>query len=176
MTSAPGVLVLAATPIGDPRDAAPRLAEEIATAIAALGIVGYLGTPVVVDGVVLGVLAAYSYERRPWSPEDVALIVDLALVAANEVELGRLRRVARPPPSVRGPAPTPAAADGDAVVYDRRRFRVEAQERMVTARRAGTGLTLHLVRVAQSETNSVCSHIYQVFQPVSQNTLLTSDV
>jgi 16S rRNA (cytidine1402-2'-O)-methyltransferase len=28
----PGVLVLAATPIGDPRDAAPRLAEEIATA------------------------------------------------------------------------------------------------------------------------------------------------
>ena len=32
MTSAPGVLVLAATPIGDPRDAAPRLAEEIATA------------------------------------------------------------------------------------------------------------------------------------------------
>ena len=34
MTSAagPGVLVLAATPIGDPRDAAPRLAQEIATA------------------------------------------------------------------------------------------------------------------------------------------------
>ena len=32
MTSDPGVLVLAATPIGDPRDAAPRLAEEIATA------------------------------------------------------------------------------------------------------------------------------------------------
>ena len=29
---AAGVLVLAATPIGDPRDAAPRLAEEIATA------------------------------------------------------------------------------------------------------------------------------------------------
>jgi 16S rRNA (cytidine1402-2'-O)-methyltransferase len=28
----PGVLVLAATPIGDPRDAAPRLAQEIATA------------------------------------------------------------------------------------------------------------------------------------------------
>jgi len=28
----PGVLVLAATPIGDPRDAAPRLAEEIAAA------------------------------------------------------------------------------------------------------------------------------------------------
>jgi 16S rRNA (cytidine1402-2'-O)-methyltransferase len=28
----PGVLVLAATPIGDPRDAAPRLAHEIATA------------------------------------------------------------------------------------------------------------------------------------------------
>ncbi|MEO6413207.1 MAG: 16S rRNA (cytidine(1402)-2'-O)-methyltransferase [Pedococcus sp.] len=32
MTTAPGVLVLAATPIGDPRDAAPRLAEEISTA------------------------------------------------------------------------------------------------------------------------------------------------
>ncbi|KRF27496.1 16S rRNA (cytidine(1402)-2'-O)-methyltransferase [Phycicoccus sp. Soil802] len=32
MTSDHGVLVLAATPIGDPRDAAPRLAEEIATA------------------------------------------------------------------------------------------------------------------------------------------------
>jgi 16S rRNA (cytidine1402-2'-O)-methyltransferase len=32
VTSDPGVLVLAATPIGDPRDAAPRLAEEIATA------------------------------------------------------------------------------------------------------------------------------------------------
>lgn len=32
MTSDPGVLVLAATPIGDPRDAAPRLVEEIATA------------------------------------------------------------------------------------------------------------------------------------------------
>ncbi|GAA2164455.1 16S rRNA (cytidine(1402)-2'-O)-methyltransferase [Pedococcus bigeumensis] len=32
MTSDPGVLVLAATPIGDPRDAAPRLAEEITTA------------------------------------------------------------------------------------------------------------------------------------------------
>jgi len=34
MTSAPGegVLVLAATPIGDPRDAAPRLADELATA------------------------------------------------------------------------------------------------------------------------------------------------
>ena len=32
MTSDAGVLVLAATPIGDPRDAAPRLAEEIATA------------------------------------------------------------------------------------------------------------------------------------------------
>lgn len=30
--SAVGVLVLAATPIGDPRDAAPRLAQEIATA------------------------------------------------------------------------------------------------------------------------------------------------
>ena len=29
---APGVLVLAATPIGDPRDAAPRLAQEIAAA------------------------------------------------------------------------------------------------------------------------------------------------
>ena len=28
----PGVLVLAATPIGDPRDAAPRLAQELATA------------------------------------------------------------------------------------------------------------------------------------------------
>ena len=28
----PGVLVLAATPLGDPRDAAPRLAQEIATA------------------------------------------------------------------------------------------------------------------------------------------------
>lgn len=28
----PGVLVLAATPIGDPRDAAPRLADELATA------------------------------------------------------------------------------------------------------------------------------------------------
>ena len=32
MTSDHGVLVLAATPIGDPRDAAPRLAEEITTA------------------------------------------------------------------------------------------------------------------------------------------------
>jgi 16S rRNA (cytidine1402-2'-O)-methyltransferase len=32
VTTAPGVLVLAATPIGDPRDAAPRLAEEISTA------------------------------------------------------------------------------------------------------------------------------------------------
>jgi 16S rRNA (cytidine1402-2'-O)-methyltransferase len=32
VTSAAGVLVLAATPIGDPRDAAPRLAEEITTA------------------------------------------------------------------------------------------------------------------------------------------------
>ncbi|HEU4909221.1 MAG TPA: 16S rRNA (cytidine(1402)-2'-O)-methyltransferase [Propionibacteriaceae bacterium] len=32
MTSDHGVLVLAATPSGDPRDAAPRLAEEIATA------------------------------------------------------------------------------------------------------------------------------------------------
>jgi 16S rRNA (cytidine1402-2'-O)-methyltransferase len=32
VTSDPGVLVLAATPIGDPRDAAPRLAEEISTA------------------------------------------------------------------------------------------------------------------------------------------------
>lgn len=31
-TPATGVLVLAATPIGDPRDAAPRLAQEIATA------------------------------------------------------------------------------------------------------------------------------------------------
>jgi 16S rRNA (cytidine1402-2'-O)-methyltransferase len=30
--TAPGVLVLAATPIGDPRDAAPRLAEEISAA------------------------------------------------------------------------------------------------------------------------------------------------
>lgn len=32
MTSTTGVLVLAATPIGDPRDAAPRLAQEIAAA------------------------------------------------------------------------------------------------------------------------------------------------
>ena len=32
MTSDPGVLVLAATPIGDPRDAAPRLAAEISSA------------------------------------------------------------------------------------------------------------------------------------------------
>ena len=32
VTPDPGVLVLAATPIGDPRDAAPRLAEEISTA------------------------------------------------------------------------------------------------------------------------------------------------
>jgi 16S rRNA (cytidine1402-2'-O)-methyltransferase len=32
VTSSAGVLVLAATPIGDPRDAAPRLAHEIATA------------------------------------------------------------------------------------------------------------------------------------------------
>ena len=32
VTTAPGVLVLAATPIGDPRDAAPRLAAEISTA------------------------------------------------------------------------------------------------------------------------------------------------
>ena len=32
MTADAGVLVLAATPIGDPRDAAPRLAQEIATA------------------------------------------------------------------------------------------------------------------------------------------------
>jgi 16S rRNA (cytidine1402-2'-O)-methyltransferase len=32
VTSATGVLVLAATPIGDPRDAAPRLAEEISGA------------------------------------------------------------------------------------------------------------------------------------------------
>lgn len=32
MTPSAGVLVLAATPIGDPRDAAPRLAHEIATA------------------------------------------------------------------------------------------------------------------------------------------------
>jgi 16S rRNA (cytidine1402-2'-O)-methyltransferase len=31
-TPDPGTLVLAATPIGDPRDAAPRLAEELATA------------------------------------------------------------------------------------------------------------------------------------------------
>ena len=32
MTASTGVLVLAATPIGDPRDAAPRLGQEIATA------------------------------------------------------------------------------------------------------------------------------------------------
>ena len=32
MSPEPGVLVLAATPIGDPRDAAPRLAQEIGTA------------------------------------------------------------------------------------------------------------------------------------------------
>ncbi|WP_270886121.1 16S rRNA (cytidine(1402)-2'-O)-methyltransferase [Pedococcus sp. 5OH_020] len=32
MTSSSGVLVLAATPIGDPRDAAPRLAQELASA------------------------------------------------------------------------------------------------------------------------------------------------
>lgn len=32
MSGSSGVLVLAATPIGDPRDAAPRLAEELATA------------------------------------------------------------------------------------------------------------------------------------------------
>lgn len=32
MTDSAGVLVLAATPIGDPRDAAPRLAQELATA------------------------------------------------------------------------------------------------------------------------------------------------
>ena len=32
MSPEPGVLVLAATPIGDPRDAAPRLAQEIGAA------------------------------------------------------------------------------------------------------------------------------------------------
>ena len=32
MSGDPGVLVLAATPIGDPRDAAPRLAAELSTA------------------------------------------------------------------------------------------------------------------------------------------------
>ncbi len=32
MSTDPGVLVLAATPIGDPRDAAPRLGDELATA------------------------------------------------------------------------------------------------------------------------------------------------
>ncbi len=121
--------------------------------IEALQIVAYLAVPVLVDGAVVGVLSAIAPQRRPWSPEDVAILVDLAVIAADEIELGRFRQEARagtiaPRPPTLAPERSTATPRTDLPeLLDRRAFRTSAIARLLEARRTGRGMLLYLVRV-----------------------------
>jgi PAS domain S-box-containing protein len=54
-------------------------------AIEAMGVVAYAGAPLVVDGHVLGAVAAFSPTAREWSDRDVALLREFAELAAAEL-------------------------------------------------------------------------------------------
>jgi PAS domain S-box-containing protein len=59
-------------------------------AIAELGVVAYLGVPLVTaDGHALGSFCAIDAEPRPWAEEDVEALRDLAASAVAEIELRR---------------------------------------------------------------------------------------
>lgn len=59
----------------------PRLQAPIS------GIGGYLGVPVIVDGLAVGVLSVDQGSPRDWTPQDVAILRRLAHSAATELEL-----------------------------------------------------------------------------------------
>ncbi len=57
-------------------------------AIGELGVVGYLGIPLVTpDGYVIGSLCAITHEPRVWSGSDVSNLSDLAALVMKEIEL-----------------------------------------------------------------------------------------
>ena len=75
-----------------PADSAYRHTEEIDAAVAEEGLVAICGTPLLVEGRFVGVLFAADRSRRPFPPNEVALLGSLAALAA--VSIVQSRRMA----------------------------------------------------------------------------------
>jgi PAS domain S-box-containing protein len=61
--------------------------------VESLGVAAYLGIPLVgADGEVVGSFCAIDFEARPWSPEEVDTLRELAASAMREIELRRAAR------------------------------------------------------------------------------------
>ncbi|MEU4691467.1 PAS domain S-box protein [Actinoplanes sp. NPDC023714] len=67
-----------------------RLKDNLA--IPDIGVVAYAGMPIRVDGRTLGSFCAIDGEPRDWTPEDLAILEDLAAAVATEIELVRAAR------------------------------------------------------------------------------------
>ena len=71
-------------------DARNDPAPDVASAASELGIAAIAGVPLTVaDGSRLGILCAVDAEARPWTLDDIAILKDLALTAALELDLRR---------------------------------------------------------------------------------------
>lgn len=118
--------------------------------VEALGVVAFLAVPVRLDGRVVGALSVIAPHRRPWVPEDVVLLEDVAVLLASELGALLARRPVGPPPPRVAPPAVPggsAPATRATPLLDRRGFAAAAAGRMGQARPEGRALLLTLVRI-----------------------------
>src|SRR3712207_1827249 len=61
-------------------------------AVQELGVVAYLGIPLVIAGHVIGSFCVFDSQPRGWTPRDIEILQELATVVMAEIELRRERR------------------------------------------------------------------------------------
>jgi PAS domain S-box-containing protein len=65
-------------------------------AVTEIGVIAYLGIPLVVEGEVIGSFCAIDSRPRAWTPQDVEMLGDLAVAVVTEIKLrAQLERAAR---------------------------------------------------------------------------------
>ena len=68
-------------------DAREHPVHQFNHAIPDLGVIAYLGCPLIVDGEVLGTFCVIDTSPRRWSEEDIKIVADFAALAVTEIEL-----------------------------------------------------------------------------------------
>jgi signal transduction histidine kinase len=61
------------------------------TSVATLGVIAYIGIPIVLEGHAIGAFSVIDSKPRAWSADDVRSLVDLAAIAMDEIDLRVVR-------------------------------------------------------------------------------------
>jgi GAF domain-containing protein len=147
-------------------DARADAAHVANPAVVQFGVVAYAGVPLrAADGEPIGTLCAIDHEPRPWSPEDLALLADLAASVIAELQLlTTTRQLAREQARVRGLAALSSAlvragaaeAVGDAVLRAVDRIDANAVWLLTLDE---PGRTLRTAAAVRNDSGSVARHV-----------------